>query len=170
MRLVHLRKSASLAVLVLLPAVVACGGGDSDAQKAKDAAASAKAACAVFQDFHAPSGTDKQSQINYVKASYGAFLKAADLASAAAQDDPRWKALESAAEREAAAFEVISKATEGVDQSALAGVNKAVAEAKAARPIFIAECAKVDPKRFTESPKPTPKGSSSPVDKGTKGV
>lgn len=154
----RLRMSALLLLPLGLSAAVGCSSG-SDGAAADDvaAAAHAKAACDVFVNFKPPPGSGADSQIDYAKATYGAFLKAADLASQAAAVDPRWKALESAAEREAAGFEIIVKGAEGSTQLDTARVNNAVTETKAARPLFIAECTKADPKHFTTaSPSPSP--------------
>lgn len=155
------RHSRTLLVVPLSLAVVAaCGGGSGDT---KDAAATAKAACQVFAGFHPPSGTSKTAQINYTKKSYVGFLKAADLARKAAAEDSRWTALESAAQREAAAFEVIVKASDpksSVDVSS-ANVKRAVDQSNAARPAFIAQCDKADPGGLdqgsaTQTPEPGP--------------
>jgi hypothetical protein len=154
---VHLRNSASVAVLALLSVVVGCGGGKSDAEKSADAALQAKAACDVFVNFHPPAGTDNQSRIDATKATYGAFLKSADLAGRAADLDPRWKTLQGAADHEAAGFEVLAKATEGTSQVDRTAIAQAVSTTKDARPVFLAECAKADPKRFAT---PTPSPSS----------
>ncbi|HVT21742.1 MAG TPA: hypothetical protein VHE57_10175 [Mycobacteriales bacterium] len=158
-------RRALLVVPLCLAVVAGCGGGKSDAEKAKEGAAQALAACKVFVNFRPPSGTDTQSKIDYAKASYGAFIESAELAGKAADLDPRWQRLKSAAEREAAGFQVISRAATGSDTVDVAAVNRAVAETKAARPIFIAECAKADPKDFSSlSPSP----SASPDTSGKK--
>ena len=165
----HLPKSALLVVPFCL-VVVACGGGKSAGksaeEKATDAAAQAKAACEIFVHFHPPTETDHQSQVEYVKASYDAFLASAELASKATALDSKWKALESAAEREAAAYGVIAKATQGATQVDVAGVNAAVKEAKVARPIFLAECLKADPAHFQPVP-PSPSSRSKSKSKAT---
>jgi hypothetical protein len=155
----RMRTSALLVVPLCLAAAVGCSGGSTGAgDDAAAAAKQAKAACDLFVNFKPPKGSGANSQIDYAKATYGAFLKAADLAGQAAAQDPRWKALESAAAREAAGFEIIVKGAEGTTQLDMSRVNNAVAETKAARPLFIAECAKADPATFgtaTQSPSAT---------------
>lgn len=142
-----------LACLPLL--ATACSGGSSAASK--DAAIEAKEACQVFAGFQAPTESGRTAQIDYAKASYVRFLKSADLASRAAQEDPRWKPLQSAAQREAAAFEVIVKAADphaSADVSSTS-VKRAVADSTAARPVFVAQCEKADPSYFKPSASPT---------------
>lgn len=160
------RKTAAALVLFCLPMAAGCGG-KSAAEKATEAAALAKAGCDVFVGFKTPTATDLSSQIDATKATLGAFVKAADQAGKAADLDPKWKALESAAVRSAAAYEVFAKAAEGQTQVDRGGITNAVTEAKTARPLFINECAKADPKHFTASPvpsaTPTPTG---PTKKG----
>ncbi|HVT65083.1 MAG TPA: hypothetical protein VHD81_08010 [Mycobacteriales bacterium] len=153
----HLRKSVALAALTCVPAVVACGGGKSPAEKAKDGAAQAKAACEVFTHLKTPSGSDDSAQIAAAKVSATAFAKASDLASAAAADDATWTRLASSAKAESDSFAIIVKAaTKGFTAVGNErNVLKAVQIAKGARPVFIGECAKADPAKFTPIPTPT---------------
>lgn len=132
-----------LVPVCLVGVVAACGGGGDST----DAAAKAKAACEVFHGFHPPTATSRKAQINYTKASYVAFLQSAELARKAADEDSRWTALETAAQREAAAFEVIVKATDPKSSADVSSesVTRAVDESNAARPKFAAECDKADP-------------------------
>jgi hypothetical protein len=141
-----------LVALLAVPALVACGG-KSEAEKATEAAAHAKAACGVFTNFHPPQGDDLQAQIDATKATYGAFLEAADLARQAAELDPQWKALQTSAEQEAAGFEVLAKAAGGATQLDQAAIGGAVTSTQKARVVFLAQCAKADPKHFSS---PTP--------------
>jgi hypothetical protein len=171
LRLVHLRKSAALVVLVALPAAAACSGGKSQAEKAKDAAAQARAACAVFSHFEAPTGTGSDAQVAYAKAAAAAFGQAADLAKAAAAEDPTWNRLATSSRAEADSFAIIVKAsTEGLEVAKRENVLKAVEIARNARPVFIAQCAKVDPKTFTAPPTSSPSPSASPEPKGSKNI
>jgi hypothetical protein len=145
---VHVRNVAVLVTLSCLPVAVACGG-KSAAEKAREAAAQSKAACDIFVGFHPPEGDDLTTRINATKASYGAFLKSADLAGKAAALDPKWKPLQAAAEREAAGFEVLAKASDGTVQVDRKGIGDAVKTTNQARVVFLTECAKADPEHFT---------------------
>jgi len=161
--LLHLRKSTALAVLLALPVAAACGG-KSEAEKAKEALAQAHAACGVFANFKPPTGATTAAQIAYAKASAKAFSTAAQFAKAAAADDPQWAKLASSAKAEADSYAVIVKAsTEGfTSRAGQDDVYKAVEIAKNARPVFIAQCTKVDPKNFTTPPSSTPSPSARP--------
>lgn len=165
-----MRKTALLVVPLCLATAVGCGG-KSHAQKVAEGAAKAKAACEVFHNFHPPAGTDPQSQINATKATYGAFLEAADLSSQAEADDSRWQSLASAAAREAAAFQIIVKATQGSKTLDRAAVGNAVNETKVARPLFLSACMQADPKVFTPSavsPSPAATQGTTPTNTPTK--
>ncbi|HVV75252.1 MAG TPA: hypothetical protein VHC43_04385 [Mycobacteriales bacterium] len=150
-----------------LVSVAACGGGKSPAQKVAAGAADAKAACQVFVTFKPPTGSSQTALANYAKAAYAAFLGSAELASRATQLDPRWSALESAADREAAAFKVVAEAaTSGFslsDRAGAAAVQRAVETTKTARATFITECSKADPAKFSASEATaSPSATSSP--------
>lgn len=147
MVLQRLTARRSRALLVVPLSLLVAAGCSSGGGNTKDAAAKAKAACQVFAGFHPPTGSSQTAQINYTKESYVGFLKAADLSRKAAAEDSRWSALQTAAQREAAAFEVIVKASDpkaSGDVSA-ASVKRAVDQSNAARPAFVAECDKADP-------------------------
>jgi hypothetical protein len=155
-----LRRLTPFVVALCLPIAAGCGGGRSSAAKVRDAAVQAKAACEVFVNFHPPSGTGPKAQKVYATATYGAFLAAARLARLAAEGDPRWRQLQSATTREATAFQVIAKGTTGSGQVDRATLRRAVAETAAARPIFVAQCAKADPAKFSASSGTTSPGAS----------
>ncbi|HWC33663.1 MAG TPA: hypothetical protein VG650_02435 [Mycobacteriales bacterium] len=160
-RLTPIRLPASAVVATACLLVLAGCGGKSAAEKAREAAVQAKAACDVFVNLHPPTGTDATSQIDYAKATYGAFLEAADHAGKAADLDARWKQLQSAADREAAAFQVIVRAAQGSTQLDALPVNRAVRATKTARPLFIGQCATADPTHFSPV-SPSPSASPSP--------
>lgn len=168
----HSRKLASVVVLGCVPGFVACGGGKSPAEKAQEALVQARAACAVFDNFKSPTGDSSSAQIAFAKASGAAFKTANDHAKRAAALDPTWARLASSSKAEADAFAVIvSASTVGVTTAAAqANVLKAVDISRSARLVFIAQCAKVDPKRFTTPPSSSASPSASPSPTGSNDI
>lgn len=153
------RRRALLVVPLCISVLAACSGGSNGATK-QNAVADAKAACQVFQGLKPPTGSSQTAQSDYAKASYLGFLKATDLANKAAILDTRWNSLESAAQQEAAAFEVIAKAADPHSSGDVtaAAVKNAVSASTAARPEFIAQCQLADPGFLNQ-----PSATSSPT-------
>lgn len=149
---------ALLLVSVGMPVLVACSGSSSPSQQTvsdpTQAAANARAACDAVITLPKASGTSPAAQLQATKDADTAFNKAADLSLTASREDSRWTVLANAAANEAAAFDVILKAsTTGVTNEA--EVNRAAALTRQVRPAFIAQCQKAESTTASPGASPT---------------
>jgi hypothetical protein len=156
------RRGGALALVpIVLLTISACGGGSSGAGSAgrpldhaatvTAAAAEAQAACRALDDL-GTAGKTTAAQARYTKAVAVAFGRAAGLARQAAQKDPQWTALATAAGKEATAFAIVAKSAEGSATLDAQAVLNAAAQTRKQQPLFEAACATANPASSSPTP------------------